>query len=75
MDYRTVNLTPDNHQRLKAYKVGGRSFNDVIGDFMDMIDPMEMYQSFLEEHNRRLERMKRGDYVTLDELKAELEDE
>jgi len=75
MHYKTINLDPETYERLQAYKIGQMTFNDVIDNFIETMDPMEMYQDFLEEHYRRLARMKAGEYDTLDDLKASLASE
>jgi len=72
MHYKTINLNPETYERLQAYKIGQMTFNDVIDNFIESMDPMEMYEDFLEEHKCRLKRMKAGEYITLDDLKASM---
>ncbi len=72
MEYRTINLKRSTYQKLSMYKAMGKTFDDVINNILDEVDPMEMYEQALAEHNRRLEAMKAGEYVTLDELKKKL---
>lgn len=66
--YKTINVAPATFERLRAYKVAGRSFDAVLNDLMDRTDPSEVHEDFLEEHRRRVAEMREGEYATLDEL-------
>lgn len=57
---------------MMRYKRTNSSFDDVINDTLDKVDPDETYEKVLEEHHMRLEVMESGEYVTLDELKKKL---
>ena len=72
MNYKTINLKPTTYQKLLRYKHMDRTFDEVIDEMMDEVDPMEMYEKALGEHRERLKAMKEGEYVTLDELKKNL---
>jgi len=72
MHYKTINLTPETYERLQAYKIGQMTFSEVVDDLIETVDPMEMYQNYLEEHKRQIKKIKAGEYVTLDELKETL---
>ncbi|MCK4613523.1 MAG: hypothetical protein KAU14_01870 [Thermoplasmata archaeon] len=72
MHYKTVNIKPSTYQKLLRYKSMGSSFDDVINDILNEVDPIEMYAQALEEHHKRLEAMESGKYVTLNELKKRL---
>ena len=72
MEYRTINLRPATYEKLLRYKHMGKTFDQAIGDILDEMDPVEMYQEALEEHKRRLKAMEEGEYVTLAELKRKL---
>ncbi|MBI5000249.1 MAG: hypothetical protein HZB92_01800 [Euryarchaeota archaeon] len=69
MTYRTINVRPTTYQRLLRYKHMDMTFDDVIDNILDEVDPIEMYQAALKEHNKRLEAMNDGEYTTLAALK------
>ncbi|MGQ0535274.1 MAG: hypothetical protein ACT4PT_04300 [Methanobacteriota archaeon] len=75
MAYRTVNLAPATYERLRAYKAGGKTFDDVLNDLMDNLPLERVHEDVLREHRRRIRRMKRGEYVTLDRVKRTLSDD
>lgn len=50
MTFTTVPVKPDTLRRLRGYKIGGKTYDDVLNDFMDEHPPAE----FLAEHVRRL---------------------
>jgi predicted CopG family antitoxin len=70
--YRTINLKPSTYAELVKYKVGGKTFDEILRIFMDRVEPYELDPKFWAEMERELARMKKGDYVTLDELEREL---
>lgn len=49
--FTTLSIKPKTLRRLKAYKVAGMSYDDVLNDLMDE-QPTE---AFWKEHRRRLE--------------------
>jgi hypothetical protein len=46
----TVPVKPETLARLRAYKVGGSTYDDVLNDLMDERPPI----GFIQEHLRRL---------------------
>jgi len=54
MRYRTVNIRLDTYERLRILRVGGKSFDDVIDDLIETVDPELYHGKALEEHRRRL---------------------
>jgi predicted CopG family antitoxin len=69
MNYRTINVKPSTYEKLRRYRHMGRTFDEVIDRILDELDPLEMYQAALEEHNSRLRGMSKGEYLSLSELK------
>ncbi len=66
MTFTTVPVKPDTLRRLRGYKTGGRSYDDVLNDLMDEHPP----EAFIREHLRRVREEPR---IPWDEVKAELE--
>lgn len=62
----TVPVKSDTLRRLRGYKVGGSSFDQVLNDLMDAIPP----SSFIQEHLRRLHEEEKVDWV---KVKARLQ--
>ena len=52
MGYRTVNLSPRTYERLRRYKIGGASFDEVIGSLLDRVPPRELYQEALRRYEK-----------------------
>lgn len=69
MAYRTINVRPTTYERLLRYKHMDMTFDEVIDNILDELDPIEMYQAALKEHTKRLKAMNDGEYVTLGTLK------
>ncbi|MCI4363556.1 MAG: hypothetical protein L3K13_04545 [Thermoplasmata archaeon] len=61
----TVPVKGDTLRRLRSYKSGGASFDEVLNEMMDEIPP----GSFVKEHLRRLHE---EDTVSWDSVKARL---
>ena len=72
MAYKTINVKPSTYEELVKYKIGGKSFDDILRIFMDRIEPYELDPRFWAEMDRRLAEMRRGDFVTHEELLREL---
>jgi len=72
MPYKTINVKPHTYEKLLQYKVLGGTFDTVINNMLDEIDPKEMYEYHLIEHRERLKAMESGEYVTLKDLKKKL---
>jgi len=47
MPYRTVNLLPQTYDRLRLYKLAGKSFDDVLLDFMARVPVADYHQDVL----------------------------
>ena len=56
------------------YIHAGQSMDIVLNRLMDIIDPEDFYLEYLEEHKKRVERMKEGDYVKASDLEDLLEE-
>lgn len=56
MRYRTINLRPRTHERLRIYKLGGKTFDTVLNELMDCAPPERLHSSVLREYRRRLRR-------------------
>lgn len=50
MTFTSVPVKPETLKRLRGYKTGGASFDEVLNDLMDTHPP----ESFIKEHVRRL---------------------
>jgi hypothetical protein len=55
----TVPVKSDTLRRLRGYKAGGSSFDQVLNDLMDEVPP----SAFIQEHLRRLHEEERVDWV------------
>lgn len=69
MHYKTINVHQSTYDRLLRYKHMGMTFDEALAAMLDELDPMEMYQAALEEHEKRLHAMRAGEYVTLEDIK------
>lgn len=65
MTFTTVPVKPGTLRRLRAYKVDGKSYDDVLNEFMDDIPT----KAFIQEHYRRL---REEDFVPWEDVKARL---
>ena len=72
MGYKTINVAPETYERLILYKHAGMTFDEVITEMMDMMSEEEFYKHVLEEHKKRLEKIKAGEYVEADSLSEAL---
>ena len=54
----TIPVKPETLARLRAYKVGGSTYDDVLNDLMDDRPPM----GFIREHLRRLKEEEFSDW-------------
>lgn len=50
MSFTTVPVKPETLRRLRSYKTGGKSFDEVLNDLMDEFPP----ENWIKEHLRRL---------------------
>ena len=74
MTYKTINVAPETYERLVFYKHAGMSFDEVINEMMDMMPEEEFYEHVLEEHRRRLNKIKAGEFVETDDLDKALKE-
>lgn len=68
----TITVKPATYDRLAKYRAARHSFDEVINDVLDEIDPVEFYEDTVAESHQILAEMEQGDFVTLDELKKKL---
>lgn len=61
MTFTSVPVKPETLARLKAYKTGGASYDDVLNELLDEHPP----EAFLREHLRRLAEESRADWTTV----------
>lgn len=74
MYYKTINVAPETYERLVLYKHAGMSFDEVISEMMDMMSEEDFYKHVLDEHRRRLKKIKAGEYVEADDLDKALQE-
>jgi predicted CopG family antitoxin len=74
MGYKTINVTPETYEKLILYKHAGMTFDEVINEMMDMMSEEEFYKHVLEEHRKRLKKIKAGEYIEADSLSEALEE-
>jgi len=72
MNYRTINVTSDTYEKLVLYKHGNMSFDDVISEFMKFVEEKKFYNHIIEEHRKRMLKIKSGDFIESDNLKDAL---
>ena len=58
MPYKTLNIKPETYNQLIFYKHAGMSFDDVLIGLMKIIPEKEFYAYILEEHRRRIKKIK-----------------
>jgi len=52
--YRTIPVRPSTWKRLKDYRMGDATFDEVLNDLMDKV-PLEVFsEKLIKEHNERL---------------------
>lgn len=72
MTYRTINITSNTYEKLVLYKHGNMSFDDVINEIMKIVEEKRFYNHVLEEHRKRMLKIKTGDFIESDNLKDAL---
>ena len=72
MNYKTINVAPQTYEKLILYKHGNMSFDDVINEFMKVIEEKEFYNHILKEHKKRIHKIKSGDYIESDSIEDAL---
>ncbi|UCG00833.1 MAG: hypothetical protein JSW11_14595 [Candidatus Heimdallarchaeota archaeon] len=73
MGYKTINVAPETYERLILYKHAGMTFDEVINEMMDMMSEEEFYEHVIEEHKKRLKKIKAGEYIEAKDLTKALE--
>ena len=73
MAYKTINVLPETYRRLVLYKHAGMSFNDVLNEIMDLVSEDDFYEHVLEEHRKRMSKIKAGEFVEAEDLDKALE--
>jgi hypothetical protein len=61
MTFTTVPVKPETLVRLRSYKTGGASFDDVLNHLMDEHPP----EAFIQEHLRRLANERRSSWSSV----------
>lgn len=61
MTFTSVPVKPETLRRLRGYKAGGASYDDVLNDLMDTHPPA----AFLREHVRRLHEEERVSWASV----------
>ena len=74
MTYRTINITSNTYEKLVLYKHGNMSFDDIINEFMKFVDEKKFYNHILKEHQKRMLKIKTGDFIESDNLKDALKE-
>ena len=74
MTYKTINVAPETYERLILYKHAGMTFDEVITEMMSMMPEEEFYIHVLEEHRKRLKKIKAGEFVETDDIDKALEE-
>ena len=72
MPYKTLNVKPETYDHLIFYKHTGMSFDDVLNGMMKIIPEKEFYAYILDEHRRRIKKIKKGDHAKSDDLDSAL---
>ena len=72
MSYKTINISSKTYERLVLYKHGNMSFDDVINEFMKVVEEKKFYNKILKEHKKRMTKIKSGDFIESNDLKNSL---
>jgi hypothetical protein len=70
--YYTVAMRRQTYERLKDYKMGGGTYDQVLNQLMDALPLEEVSEEVLKEHRRRL---KSSRWVSLEEVRKALGDD
>ncbi|MBI4361992.1 MAG: hypothetical protein HY558_02350 [Euryarchaeota archaeon] len=70
--YKTVPVKPDTWQRLKSYKMGDATYDDVLNDLMDSVPVERFAESVIREFQERARTWRGG--RSWRAIKAELKD-
>lgn len=72
MSYKTINVAPQTYEKLILYKHGNMSFDDVLNEFMKIVEEKDFYSRILQEHKKRMRKMKSKDFIESDSLEDAL---
>ncbi|MBS3802590.1 MAG: hypothetical protein KGY65_07565 [Candidatus Thermoplasmatota archaeon] len=72
MSYKTINVTRHTYEKLILYKHGNMSFDDVLNEFMNIVEEKDFYRRILQEHKKRMRKMKSKDFIESDSLEDAL---
>ena len=73
MGYKTINVAPETYEKLTLYKHAGMSFDEVINEMMNMLPESKFYKHVLQEHKKRLRKIKAGAFADTEDLDKALE--
>ena len=73
MSYKTINLSRNTYEKLVLYKHGNMTFDDVITEFMELVEEKMFYKYILEEHKKRMKKMKSGECLQTDTIEDALQ--
>lgn len=68
MAYKTINISPQTYDKLVLYKHGNMTFDEVLSRIMEMTDEDVFYKEVLNEHKKRMKKIKAGQCVEADSL-------
>ena len=74
MTYKTINVAPETYEKLVLYKHIGMTFDDILNKMMDLMSEEEFYEHVLEEHRKRIKKIKAGEFIESDDLDKALEE-
>jgi hypothetical protein len=60
--YHTVAMRRQTYERLKDYKMGGGTYDQVLNELMDALPLEEVSKEFLAEHRRRMKDLRGTDW-------------
>ena len=74
MTYKTINVAPETYDQLLFYKHAGMTFDSVIREMMKMVPEEDFYRQILDEHRKRMKKIKAGSFIESDDLEKSLEE-
>jgi predicted CopG family antitoxin len=60
--YHTVAMRPETYERLKAYKLGASTYDEVLNELMDALPLEEVSEAEIKEIRRRMKDLKGRDW-------------
>ena len=73
--YKTINLAPTTYEQLSLYKVGQMTYDEVITNLMDEVEPEVFYRGLLVLHKKRMAKMEQGEEISIEEAEKLLAEE